>query len=180
VSAAEPAGGRDGPPAAPRGPRLLHAQVVGGLALAAIGIFAYAAGRSLPFGTPARPGAGFFPLVLAALLIALSAVVIAQGLIGSGPDARAIWGDRAARRRVGTVAGLLLLAIAAIDAIGFAATVALLCAGMARLVGRRGWVSSLVFAAAAAAVGWFVFQRWLRVNLPGGWLMGWLIAPIAG
>jgi len=184
VSAAGPADAQAGLPGPPRGPAPLRAQVVGGAVLAAFGLFAYAAGRSLPFGTLARPGAGFFPLVLAALLTALSAMVIAQGLFVAGPDVRAAWGDRAARRRVGTVAGLLLLGIAAIDAIGFAATVALLCAGMTRLVGRRGRALSLAFAAAAAAASWFVFQHWLRVNLPAGWLYGslwaWLIARSAG
>jgi hypothetical protein len=179
VSAAGPAGVPAGPPSPPRGPAPLRAQVIGGLALAAFGLFAYAAGGSLAFGTAARPGAGFFPLLLSAVLVALAAVVIAQGLAAPGPDVRRVWGDRAARRRVGTVAGLLLLGIAAIDAIGFAATVAFLCAGMTRLVARRGRALSLAFAVAAAAASWFVFQHWLRVNLPPGWVLNWLSARIA-
>ena len=45
-----------------------------GAALAGVGLIALLAGSKLPFGTLREPGAGFFPLTVAAALILFAAL----------------------------------------------------------------------------------------------------------
>ncbi len=57
-----------------------QAQFCAGLLFAAIGAAALIGGRSYPLGTPARIGPGFYPLLLAILLLALGAAAALTAL----------------------------------------------------------------------------------------------------
>jgi Tripartite tricarboxylate transporter TctB family len=65
-----------------------------GLLLIALGAFAVFLARDYPFGTVTRMGAGFFPIVLGALLVLFGLYVLARGL-GGGAKIEAGWSPRA-------------------------------------------------------------------------------------
>lgn len=56
-----------------------------GIVFILIGIAGAVFGRDLAFGTPARMGPGYFPLLLSYLIIGIGIVVAARGLTTEGP-----------------------------------------------------------------------------------------------
>lgn len=60
--------------------QLYDKDVASGLMFLAIGLFCLALSLQFDFGTTARPGPGFFPTVLSALLCAIGAIVALVGL----------------------------------------------------------------------------------------------------
>jgi hypothetical protein len=72
---------------------LRRQDVLGGLLLAVFGILGLAFGASLDMGTARRMGPGFFPKLLSWLLIAIGALIGAQGALAPGGEAasRVTW-----------------------------------------------------------------------------------------
>jgi len=65
-----------------------------GVMLVAIGAAALYIGRDYPFGTALRMGAGFFPIVLGAMLVLFGVYFVARGL-RSGDRIEGNWSPRA-------------------------------------------------------------------------------------
>lgn len=57
-----------------------------GLIYLGLGVAGIAIGQNYPFGTPARMGAGFFPLIIAGLLVIFGLVAAFRGLSVNGPS----------------------------------------------------------------------------------------------
>ena len=81
-----------------RGPSRLPARlggpdVLAGLLFCLLGLGFGLEALSYRFGSPARMGSGFFPVVVAVTLFAMGAVIAIQGLRGgAGPEDRVQWG----------------------------------------------------------------------------------------
>ncbi len=139
-----------------------------GLSLFAVGVFAWVAASSLPFGTLHQPGAGFLPKSLAVMLAGLALILWVRGAMAAPPDTTGAWPDRAGTMRVGVMCVTLFAYVLAVDAAGYLVTTAGMFCVLLRWVGRRSWPTTVLTALAAAAGSYVVFARWLMVSLPSG------------
>ncbi len=134
--------------------------------LLAFGIVALEEARKLRFGTIARPGPGFFPVVLAAafslVVLALLVTALRAPDAGDAPAPIAGW-----RKMAATMAALFVYAFL-LEPAGFViATFALLVFFFKALEGQR-WLTALAGSFLTAFVTYVVFKVWLHVQLPPG------------
>lgn len=135
--------------------------------LAAAGVYLAVALR-LPFGAAARPGAGFYPVIVAvfAIVVATAATVSA---FRSAPRAETDDAplDAAARRRVVVSVGALAAFCLVLPWVGYpAAAFAFVCVVLRYLGGR--WTTALLAGALSSAGSYGLFAVLLDVPLPSG------------
>ncbi|MGN9781254.1 tripartite tricarboxylate transporter TctB family protein [Nonomuraea sp. ZG12] len=136
-------------------------------------------------GTMADSGAGFFPFVVALVLVAASVTVLLQshprtpgGVTPPEDDAEDVADGEAAGEGDGDVrwwriAGVLaaaLLVPAVGDTVGMVVTLAISLVLMAKIMGVSRWINAVIFGLAFGAATWLIFVRWLSVPLPSGTL----------
>ena len=122
-----------------------------------------------PFGSVAKPGAGFFPVGVGIFLCAAALTVLAVGFrraVGGGvplePDARTRVLVTAA-----AMAGFCLL----VPWLGYPACALVFVALLLRRLGGTAWPGAVVTAVLSAAISYYVFAVLLAVPLPRGvWL----------
>ena len=123
----------------------------------------------LPMGTPARPGAGFYPLAVGMF----GAVVALAWLVGALRRAPAVTAAAAdnltpgAHRRVGAAVGLLAGFCLLLPWTGYPPVAFLFTGLLLRELGA-GWTSALVIALVSAAASYYLFSVVLGVPLPRG------------
>jgi len=131
--------------------------------LLVFGVIALEEARKLRFGTIARPGPGFFPVVLAAAFcIVCAALVLTAVRSGSAPGA--IDGGR---KMIAAMAALFVYAFV-LEPAGFVAATFALLLFFFRALERQRWIPALAGSFATAFVTYLVFKVWLRVQLPAG------------
>jgi len=134
-----------------------------GAALVGIGLVALVAGSKLPFGTLREPGAGFFPLTVAAALILFAALSIFEDDSGAEASSGASGGGKRA-----SMLAILLAAYAwLLPSAGFLLCTTVLLATVLGGLGRVRWLRAITVAAVAATVCYFLFTR-LGMPLPRG------------
>jgi len=134
--------------------------------LVVFGLLALEEARKLRFGTIARPGPGFFPVVLAA---AFSLVCIA--LLVSAMRARDVEGTPGARlgwrKIVAAMAALFVYALA-LEPAGFVIATFALLLFFFKVIERQRWLGAIAGSLVTACVTYLVFKVWLHVQLPAG------------
>jgi putative tricarboxylic transport membrane protein len=122
----------------------------------------------LPFGQVSAPGAGFFPVVLAALLAVISAFGFIAALRQTGErrniDTRLVW-----KKISLTVTALLGFAVL-FEYAGYLLTTFLFVAFQLRIVEQKGWVQAGTVALCASLVSYILFGLLLGAPLPTGFL----------
>jgi putative tricarboxylic transport membrane protein len=122
---------------------------------------------SLPLGTAARPGAGFYPLAVGVFGAAVILAWLAEALRGS-PSAGGVGAIAAdARGRVLATAGLLVGFCLALPWTGYPAAAFLFTGLLLRGLGA-GWATALAIGAASALASYYGFGTLLGVPLPRG------------
>ena len=122
----------------------------------------------LPFGAAARPGAGFYPVI-----VAIFAVVVALGATTSafrsapGAAAAAVELDAAARRRVVISVVALVAFCLALPWVGYPAAAFAFVTIVLRYLGAR-WTTALVAGVLSSAGSYGLFAVLLDVPLPRG------------
>jgi putative tricarboxylic transport membrane protein len=122
----------------------------------------------LPFGAAARPGAGFYPV-----MVAVFAVVVALGATTSafrsapGAAAAAVELDAAARRRVVISVVALVAFCLALPWVGYPAAAFAFVTIVLRYLGAR-WTTALVAGVLSSAGSYGLFAVLLDVPLPRG------------
>lgn len=81
--------------------KLLSKDVVGGLALFAVGLFFFALSFDYRIGTARQMGPGYFPMLLGGTMMALAAVIVFLGLRDGGAFSRPQW--RASAAAIGSI-----------------------------------------------------------------------------
>ena len=135
--------------------------------LAAAGVYLILALR-LPFGAAARPGAGFYPVIVAvfAIVVALAATASAfRATSRAEPDAVEL--DAAARRRVVISVVALAAFCLALPWVGYPAAALAFVAVVLRYLGSR-WTTALLMGVLSAAGSYGLFAGLLDVPLPRG------------
>ncbi|MCC6775817.1 MAG: tripartite tricarboxylate transporter TctB family protein [Hyphomicrobiales bacterium] len=145
----------------------------GGLFWLACGLFVAACGYDLEIGQLKEPGSGFAFFYIGLLICALALVVVGKAARQTVPDLAALWGGTQWHRVVMVVALLLAYALAFETAGFFLCTVVLLLALML-WVDPVDWRVALPVAVAASWSVDAVLRHWLKINLPDGFLSGWI------
>jgi putative tricarboxylic transport membrane protein len=130
------------------------------------GLLALEEARKLRFGSIAKPGPGFFPLVLAGAFSLVCVALLVNALRArdaeAPPGAPLGW-----PKIVGAMAALFVYALL-LEAIGFVAATFALLLFFFRTLERQRWVTAVPSALVTALVTYLVFKVWLNVQLPAG------------
>ncbi|MEO3829762.1 tripartite tricarboxylate transporter TctB family protein [Actinomadura sp. B10D3] len=131
-------------------------------------------------GTMADTGAGFFPLVVAVVLVAASATVLVQSRggtprteppepteDGAAPDGE---DDDVHWARVGGVLAVASLVPVVGATVGMIVTLSVTVGLAAKIMGLSRWTRAAILGVAFGAIAWLVFVRLLYVPLPAGTL----------
>jgi len=139
------------------------------VALASLGASGlYLAGAAtFPFGSSARPGAGFFPVAVGVLLCLVCSVFAFDTLrragVGEAAGSPMPADDR--KRVVATMAGLVAFCLV-VPWVGYSVAAALFVAWLLRRLGEGRWPAIALTAVLTAAVSYYVFAVLLAVPLP--------------
>jgi putative tricarboxylic transport membrane protein len=133
--------------------------------LVATGVYLTLALR-LPFGAAARPGAGFYPVIVAvfALVVAVAATASA---FRRAPGAQALELDPASRRRVLISVVALVAFCLVLPWVGYPAAAFAFVTVILRYLGSR-WTTALLTGALSSAGSYALFAVLLDVPLPRG------------
>ena len=122
--------------------------------------------RHLPLGTFRQPGPAYVPVLLASLLLLFGILIIASA--GCAPSLSSVrWTEW---RHALAILAACVFAVFAVERLGYRLTVLLMLAFLVKVVEKRGWALSLVFASSLAFGSYFLFYTLLRVPLPQGQL----------
>ena len=117
------------------------------------------------------PGPGFFPFFLALALGIVSLAMIVQATIGeSEPMPAEFFPDRRGVLRVLAVFVALALTAALLEPLGFRLTMFAALVFLLVALGQQSWIVTLAVATAGSFGAFLLFDRWLRVALPTGFL----------
>ena len=142
---------------------MLTVDRVSGAAFAVFSALVLWESSKIPFGTLADPGPGALPMLLGSALLACSLFVM---LAGTGERLDAIeW--REWRHGV-AILGTLAFMAAAMETLGYRATIFSGLFVLVAAVERKGWVAGTIFAAAFAFGTYGLFHTVLHVQLPRG------------
>lgn len=136
-------------------------------------------------GSLAEPRAGFFPVIVAVVLVASGVVVLVQELRANAAGAAPLTATRDApgaeddgetgvesvawARVLGVLAASLAVPLVG-DTLGFVTTLSIAVVVMGKVMGMSGLLRPLALGAAFGVVTWLVFVYWLFVPLPAGGL----------
>jgi hypothetical protein len=132
--------------------------------LLVFGLIAFEEARKLRFGSIAKPGPGFFPVVLGAafalvcLVLLLTALRTRDGEVP--PAARLGW-----LKIVAAMAALFVYAFV-LERVGFVAATFALLLFFFKALERQRWLAALAGSLVTAFVTYLVFKVWLNVQLP--------------
>lgn len=119
----------------------------------------------LPFGTISAPDSGFFPLSLAVVLAALSALIVLAGWLPRARDDEPhSWQDAG---RVALAVAALLAYVAVLDRLGYLLAGALLMLLYLRGLERVRWIASIAITVVSVLGTYLLFGR-LGAPLPAG------------
>lgn len=127
----------------------------------AVGVFAILHVQELGVGTLQQPQAGFWPLVLSALLILISVIMVVLGN-------RLERGESFQRGALEVLAGAATLAGFAlvIEYVGFELPAVLMMVYWLRVLGRESWRTSAIVAIATVGAFYLIFILALRTSVP--------------
>jgi len=127
----------------------------------------------LGFGSLSVPGSGFMPFLAGAFICLFSIATFLSALFTKGEEKVVLWGNINYFKLV-TVLVLLLVYIFVIDYVGFLVGTFLLILLLMHFLGSLRWLPSLFGAFATTICCYFIFDVWLRTNLPKGVIMSWV------
>lgn len=147
-------------------------QVLAAGSMLALGLAygALAVGEGL--GSVGDTGAGFFPFVVALVLVAAATTVLVQSRRGTAPaeDDDPERDDDVHWWRIAGVLVAALLVPAVGDTVGMVVTLSVSLVLIAKIMGVSRWSSAVILGVAFGAATWLIFVYWLYVPLPAGTL----------
>jgi len=134
--------------------------------LLVFGLIALEEASRLRFGSLARPGPGFFPVVLAAgfSLVCTGLLVIAA----RAREADAVSATRLGRLKIGATMAALFVYTLVLESAGFVAATFALLLFFFKALERQPWLVAVASSLVTALVTYLVFKVWLNVQLPAG------------
>lgn len=139
--------------------------------VALLGVAAVVGSLRLGFWTAIGPGPGFFPLCLGVVLAVLSSVWWVRSMREmraqqDAPPAEAADEEDFSWRTVGAILASLLVLASLLDVLGYQVAMLAFLVFHLAVLGRRGWLLTLVLSVGGSFGVFVVFTRLLTVNLP--------------
>jgi Tripartite tricarboxylate transporter TctB family len=135
-----------------------------GLMFIVVGVVFAVGATNYPMGTSAKPGAGYFPLILSVLMAMLGAVVLFKSLTieteGGEPIGAVAW-----RPLLVIVAAIAVFGFS-ITRLGLALTVPILILITSLAGDEFKWLGVVVNAAVLTLFSWLIFVYGLKLNIP--------------
>lgn len=135
-----------------------------GLMFVVIGVVFAVGATNYSMGSSARPGAGYFPLILSVIMAILGAIVLFKSLTieteGGDPVGAIAW-----RPLLVIVAAITVFAIS-LPRLGIFVTIPLLIVMVSLAGGEFGWKGVLASCVVLTAGSWFIFVWGLNLTLP--------------
>jgi putative tricarboxylic transport membrane protein len=145
-----------------------RSQLAASTVLAGLAGFVLLESRHLSFGTMRVPQTGFFPWVLATLLLILCVILFAQGLFGAESDRPPNHILPEGWSRIAfTLAAMVGFAVM-LERLGFLLTTFVLMIGLLRAIESQRWSKVLFVALLTAIASYGIFGWILGIPLPGG------------
>jgi hypothetical protein len=122
----------------------------------------------LPLGSLQNPGPAYLPVLLALLLLGFGALTAAFGAKAE----RIVDVGWTEWRHGAAILGVCAFVAIALERLGYRLTIFVSLVALLGLLERRGWLTTLLFAAGFALGTFYLFATVLRVPLPrgpGGW-----------
>ena len=119
---------------------------------------------SYSMGTSARPGAGYFPLILSVILTIMGAVVLFEALTIETEDGEPI-GAIAWRPLIVVVLAITVFAIL-LPRLGMLITVPILIMIVSFAGDEFGWIGVIVNSVVLTAFSWLIFIKGLGLTIP--------------
>ena len=115
-------------------------------------------------GTSARPGAGYFPLILSTILAIMGAVVLFKALTIETEDGEPI-GDIAWRPLIVIVIAIAVFGVL-LPRLGMFLTIPILIVMVSFAGDEFGWVGVIASAVILTAFSWLIFIKGLGLTIP--------------
>jgi hypothetical protein len=143
---------------------MLTTDRVSGCALVVFALLVIWESRLLPLGTFRQPGPAYIPILLASLLLvcAVLLLITSRGAPSLSTISWTGW------RQALAILAASSFAVFAIDRLGYRLTVLVLLTFLVKVLERRGWLETAVYAFALAFGSFYLFHTVLRVPLPLG------------
>lgn len=141
------------------GPIRAPADFLAGAMFVLVGAGALVLGRSYRTGTLLSMGPGYFPRMVATLLVGLGILVLLKGLRTQGANVQA-----PLLRPLVLVLGAVIAFGLGIESIGFVLSTLLLVLLSCAAQAGRSWVEASLLAAGLALLGWLVFVEGLGLS----------------
>jgi len=133
---------------------------------------------TMPRGTLSRPGPGYYPIVVGALIVVLCGAFLLWGLL-KGLQSDPVSAEKAAQ--VGQtglarippslqLAGVLALFNVALYYLGYLIAITGLLILSVRMFGYKRWWGNLLITGLTLVISYVTFVYWLAVPLPKGWI----------
>ena len=135
-----------------------------------IGILICEESWRIRLGNFQSPGPGFLPFGAGLILGGLALGVLMRGLHSKSDDRRAFWEDQTRWTKVASTLMLVFIYGFLLEPLGFLLTTLLLMALLFKLIEPQRWITAIVGAVLSALVSHLIFQIWLKVELPKGFL----------
>lgn len=136
------------------------------VAVAALGVAAWVGAARFPeVMVEGQVGAGFWPKVVAALLVALGVALLLVSLAGRGAPVSADPANPARWLPLGVILAVLALYPLAWSLIGFVPATIAAFAPVGKILGVKSWWRALAWAGLLGLVVWLLFGRLLQVPL---------------
>lgn len=137
------------------------------IAGAALALFALAViweSRKLPLGTFRVPGPAYMPVLLALLLLIFGVLIALTG--GRAEKLAAIrWTEW---RHAVAILCICIFSTLALERLGYRLTILLVLFFLVKVVEKKGWLLTAIFALALSFGSFYLFYTLLRVPLPLG------------
>jgi putative tricarboxylic transport membrane protein len=152
---------------------LANAELWGGIAWLAFGLFITWEGWKQGLGELHEPGSGFAVFWCGVIMTGLAASIIASAIAQGGPTLASLWaGTR--WPKVLLVMGLLLVFGFFFEQIGFVVCSVVLLFVLMRFIDPVPWWQAIVVSFGAAIGVWALLSKVLKIQLPAGVLAPWL------
>jgi putative tricarboxylic transport membrane protein len=129
-----------------------------------LGLFVIWENRVLPLGTTGNPGPGYFPLLLAVLLIFMGGILVIRG--GQSIALRSIKWPEA--RTAMAILGCCIFATLGMETIGYRVTMVLILSFLFGILERLKIWQVLALTLSLAIGSFWLFDTFLKVPLPRG------------
>jgi putative tricarboxylic transport membrane protein len=152
---------------------LANAELLGGIAWLAFGLFIAWEGWSQGLGELHEPGSGFAVFWCGLIMAGLAASIVASAIAQGGPSLASLWsGTR--WPKVLLVMSLLLVFGFFFEQIGFLVCSVVLLLVLMRFIDPVPWWQAIVVSFGAAIGVWALLSKVLKIQLPEGVLAPWL------